>query len=199
MVDGFIHNELKMAINTLYLDLGILKSANRTYSSQNPKNIRMENFFQKAVFDLLQNKLRNSKFSLKFNPEKFKYFTAKSKETESFINGRYFDLMVKNIVGARNYKIEYEIRKFEPNCYTLLHDTEKEKPGVDFIIDFSQNAKSYFGGYTTYLTESEELLALSPKPNTLSFVERKKGIMKYTKYFTHQNQNPIVQVVGTLT
>ena len=187
-----------MAINTLYLDGGVLKSANKTYNNQNPKNIRMENFFQKAVFQLLQNKLLNSKFSLKFNPEKYRYFTAKSNEINSFLNGRYFNLMVKNISGIKKYKVEYEIRKFEPNCYTLLHDTEKEKPGIDFVIDFSQNAKNYFGGHTTYLTESEELLTLNLKPNTLSFVQRNQGVMKYTKYYTHQNKNPIVQVVGNI-
>ena len=187
-----------MAINTLYLDRGVLKSANKTYNTQNPKNIRLENFFQKAVFQLLQNKLLNSKYSLKFNPEKYRYFMAKSKEIGSFLNGRYFDLAVKNVLGIKNYKIEYEIRKFEPNCYTLLHDTEKEKAGVDFIIDFSQDARTYFGGYTTYLTESEELLTLSPKPNSLSFIERKKGVMKYTKYYTHQNKEPIVMAVGSI-
>ena len=103
-----------------------------------------------------------------------------------------------NIIGIKNYKIVYEIRKFGPNCYTLLHDAENEKPGVDFVIDFSQDAEKYFGGYTIYLTESEELLELNPKSNTLSFVERKKGVMKYAKYFTHQNRNPILQVAGTI-
>ena len=187
-----------MAINTLYLDGGVLKSANRTYNASSPKNIRLEDFFQKAVFQLLKNKLHNSKFSLKFNPEKYRYFTTKSKEIESFLHGMYFGLLVKKILGIKNYKIEYEIRKFEPNCYTLLHDAEKEKPGVDFIIDFSQNAKNYFGGCTIYLTESEELLTLNPKPNSLSFVERKSGVMKYIKYFSHQNKYPVVQVVGTI-
>lgn len=187
-----------MAISTIYLDGGVLKSANRTYNSQSPKNIRLENFFQNAVFKLLQNRLYNSKFSLKFNPEKYRYFETKSKEIDSFLNGRYFDLIIENILGIGKYKLKYEIRKFEPNCYTLLHDAEKEKPGVDFVIDFSKDAINYFGGYINYLTESEELLALNPKSNTLSFVERNKSIMKYTKYFTHQNKNPVVMAVGTI-
>ena len=187
-----------MAINTLYLDGGVLKSAYKTYSNQNPKNISLENFFQKAVFQLLQNKLSDSKYSLKFNPEKFRYFTTKSKELDSFLNGRYFDLIIRNILGIKKYKFEYEIRKFEAGCYTLLHDTKKENGGVDFVIDFSKSTKIYFGGYTTYLTESEELLILNPKSNTLSFVERKQGVMKYTKYFAHQNKKTIVQVVGTI-
>ena len=187
-----------MAISTIYLDNGILKSANKMFNSQTPRNIRLENFFQKAIFTLLQNKLHNSKYSLKFHPYKHKYFIAKSREIDLFLKGRYFDLMVKAITGLSKYKLKYEIRKFEPGCYTLLHDAEKEKPGVDFVIDFSKKYKTY-GGYTNYLTESEELLISNPKPNTLSFIQRSENIMKYTKYFTHQNKNPIVQVIGSIS
>jgi len=186
-----------MAISTIYLDGGVLKSAGNIFNIQNPRNIMLENFFQKAVFLLLQNKLTNSKFSLKFSPYQHKYFITRSKEMDSFLKGRYFGLMVKKIVGLDKYKISYEIRKFAPGCYTLLHDKEKEKPGIDFIIDFSK-PDDYVGGYVTYLSESEELLILKPKPNTLTFIERNKGIMKYTKYFTHQNKNPLIQVTGTL-
>ena len=187
-----------MAINTLYIDNGILKSASKTFNNQNPRNIRLEKFFQAAVFELLQRKLYNSKYSLKFHPYKYKYLTTKSKEVDSFLNGRYFQNIINSILKINKYKIEYEIRKFEPGNYTLLHDTEKEQPGIDFIIDFSGESKTYHGGYTTYLTESEELLQLKPAPNTLSFIERKKGVMKYTKYFTHQNKYSVLQVVGSI-
>lgn len=186
-----------MAINTLYLDKGVLKSAAKTYSSQNPNNIRLDNFFQKAVFMLLQKKLHNARYSLKFHPYKYKYNTAKLKEIDSFIKGRYFKNSVNKILGIKNYKINYEIRKFEPGNYTLLHDAEMEKPGIDFVLDFSKGNKS-FGGHTAYLTEKEELLKLIPKPNTLSFIERKKDVMKYTKYFTHKNKHTVLQIVGDI-
>src|SRR3989338_4522652 len=182
-----------MAINTLYVDNGILKSARKTYLAQLPKNIRLETFFQNPVFLLLQKKLNDSTYSLKFHPYKYKYFTTKSKEIESFLNGRYFSELVKKVLGFKKYEIKYEIRKFVPGNYTLLHDAEKEVQGVDFVIDFSKNDGN-FGGHTIYLTESEEVLTLQPVSNSLSFIERKKGLMKYTKYVTHQNTNPIIQV-----
>ena len=186
-----------MTINTLYLDKGILKSVSNTFNIQNPKNIQLEKFFQPAVFNLLQAKLFKSRYKLKFHPYKYRYLATKPKEIGLFLNGKYFKNLVKEILKIKNYRLKYEIRKFEPGCYTLLHDTKKRKLGIDFVIDFSKN-DDYIGGYTTYLTESEELLTLSPKPNSLSFIERKKDIMKYTKYFTHQNRNSIVQVVGTI-
>ena len=55
-----------------------------------------------------------------------------------------------------------------------------------------------YGGYTAYLTESEEILQLSPSPNTLSFVERNKGVMRYVKYVQHKQKSPLVFVMGTL-
>ena len=186
-----------MAINTLYLDGGILKSANKTFNNQNPRNIRLEKFFQPAVFSILQDKLYNLKFKLKFHPYKYKYFTAKSTEINSFLNGRYFKNIVQSIIGLKNYKIKYEIRKFEHGNYTLLHDAEKGKPGIDFVIDFSKSNEN-FGGFTVYLTETEELLQLNPSSNTLSFIERNKNVMKYTKYVQNQQRHPILQIAGTI-
>ena len=121
----------------------------------------------------------------------------KSKEIGSFLKGRYFNLMIRRIIGLNKYKLNYEIRKFGPGCYTLLNDKEKEEPGVDFAIDFSKS-NNLIGGYTAYLTESKELLTLNPMPNTLSFVDRKESIMKYIKYLTHQNKLPVVQVAGVI-
>lgn len=68
---------------------------------------------------------------------------------------------------------------------------------MDFVLDFSQPWKNY-GGYTVYLTEREELLQFWPKPNTLSFIERKSKIMKYTKYVQHRQKQPLIFVVGTV-
>ena len=205
-----------MAINTLYVDGGVLKSASRTFNNQNPRNIRLERFFQPAIFKLLQKKLYHPSYKLKFHPYKYKYLTTKLKEIDSFLNGRYFDDLIKKILNIKKYKLKYEIRKFEAGNYTLLHDTEKEENGIDFVIDISKinkifddaqnfsnsgiskDANKYFGGYTAYLTESEELLKLTPSPNSISFVERKNQVLKYTKYFTHQNKNTIVQVAGTI-
>ena len=186
-----------MAINTLYLDNGVIKSARNIYNNQNPENIRLEKFFQNSIFLLLQKKLHNSKYSLKFHPYKYKYHATKSKEIDYFLNGGYFANLIQKILGVRNYRIKYEIRRFEPGNYTLLHDAEKEKPGVDFFIDFSKDENN-FGGYSVYLNKKKELLTLNSEPNSLSLVERKKGVMKFTKYVTHQQKNPIVQVVGAV-
>ena len=187
-----------MAINTLYLDNGVISSIKETYNKQRPKNIRLEKFFQSPVFLLLQKRLCNSEYSLKFSPYKCKYSITHLKEIDSFIHGQYFKKIIEQIIELKNYKIKYEIRKFEPGNYTLVHDSEKEKAGIDFFIDFSKNGRNY-GGYTSYLTETDELIALNPMQNTISFIERKNGVMRYTKYVTSQQKYPIVQVSGTIS
>lgn len=188
-----------MVINPLYVDRGVLKSAKRIYRSQQPKNIRLDNFFQPAMFSLLQKKLFDAKYKTKFHPYRHKYSTAMIKEISSFLKGRYFADIVKSILNSGDCKIKHEIRRFGPGDYTLLHDTEREQAdvdaGVDFYLDFSKPCKNY-GGYTVYLTETKELLQLNPCPNTLSFIECGKGVMSYTKYVTSRQEYPIVQVVG---
>lgn len=186
-----------MAINTLYLDRGIMKSAKSAYGSQYPKNIRLEKFFQSSVFSLLQKTLNNSIYKLKFEPYECRYFTTKAKAIDSFLNGRYFEDLIHNLLEIKKYRLEYEIRKFGPANYTLLHDEKKDAPGIDFILNLSNVGKTY-GGYTVYLTETEELLQVNPIPNTLTFIERTKEIIKYTKYVTHRQKNPIIEVAGTV-
>ena len=189
-----------MAINTLYLDKGVLKNTSSIYSQSNPKNIRLDDFFQYSVLGLLQKKLDDADWKEKFDPEKYLYSVCELKEIDTFLKGDYFRNLAQGVLGVKKLKISkirYEIRRFVPGNYTLLHDAEKEKPGIDFIIDFSQSKES-FGGHTTYLTESEELLISSPMPNSISFIERKNKLMKFTKYVQHRQKNPIVQVVGTI-
>ena len=186
-----------MAINTLYTDNGVMKSARRAFESQTPKNIRLENFFQKPVFRIIQKKLYLADYTEKFDPEKYFYSVTTLKEIDTFLKGRYFQDIVLKATGKKALKMSYGIRKFERGNYTLLHDAEKEKPGIDFIIDFSRQCRN-FGGYIKYLTSGEELLQFDSVPNTLSFVKRKKGVMKYTKYLQHRQKFPIIHVIGTI-
>ena len=186
-----------MAINTIYIDAAVMKRASEIYGSQTPKNLRLDNFFQPLVFNLLQKKLKSARYSIKFHPYKYKYSIASIKEIDSFVNGFYFKRIIEQVLSIKNPKIKYEIRKFGPGNYTLLHDAEKEKKGIDFVIDFSDKGKSY-GGHTIYLNEAEELLQLNPCPNTLSFIERAKKVMKYTKYVDHRQKAPFVFVAGTI-
>ena len=185
-----------MAINTLYMDREVLKKAREVYEHQNPKNIRLEQFFQPAVFALLQKKIFSAAYRLHFDPKKWKYEGAKVEEMQSFLAGGYFKNIVGAILGLKKFRLSFEVRKFSPGSYTLLHDAEKEQAGIDVIIDCSLLPRNN-SGCVKYLTIKEELLQLDPSPNTLSFVERKKGVMRYVKYVNHQ-QSPIILVMGTI-
>lgn len=184
-----------MAINTIYLDNAILKRANGIFNSQNPKNIRIVNLFQKSVFLLIQKKLLAADFKIKFTAFKYMYHAAKLKEIDSFIKGEYFRHLVRGITGIGKFKIKYEIRKFGAGDYTILHDEAAATHAIDFIIDFSEE-KSSNGGHTVYLSRDEELLHVAPEPNTLAFIEKRRSIMKYTKYVNHNQKKPILQVAG---
>ncbi|MBI4140346.1 hypothetical protein HY485_00770 [Candidatus Woesearchaeota archaeon] len=186
-----------MAINPLYKDIRVLTQAKEKYKQETPNNIRLQAFFQPAVFALLQKKLLQQKYTTKFHPYKYHYSTTKMPEIEQFLRGTYFQTIVANLLSIKKYNLHYEIQRFKAGNFTLLHDTEKEQPATDFIIDFSTTETSN-EGYTKYLTEREELLQLNPCPNSLSFVERNKTVMHYIKYITHKQKEPFIFVRGTI-
>ncbi len=186
-----------MAINTIYLDNGIAKDISKNYNLQDPKNIKLEQVFQDAIFNLLQKKIESAKYQLKFDPYKYRYYYSNVKEISSFLTGRYFSWLVSEILGFKRYTIEHELRRFDGGCYTLLHDTEKEKPGIDFIIDFSK--EKHLGiGQIRYSTENEEILTVDFSPNSISFIERRKSVMKYVKHVPSKTKCPIIFVQGTV-
>lgn len=186
-----------MAINELYNNHQILQQARQEYNKQTPRHVQLPQFFQPAVFTLLQQKLKTQKYQQKFHPYKYRYSTTTLKEITAFVNGDYFKTLIKEIIGVTKYTTNYEITKFSAGDYTLLHDTKKEQSGVDFIIDFSSEPQS-LGGHTIYLTDKEELLRTNPFPNSVTFVERRNGMMKYVKYVTHKQKEPVIFVVGTI-
>lgn len=187
-----------MIINQLYQNTRVLRTARKEYEQETPKNIRLQTFFHPKIFKLLQQKLHQQKYTARFHPYKYSYSTTKLKEMDSFIKGTYFKNIINNLLGIKKYKITYEIQRFQPGNFTLLHDANKEPPGIDFIIDLS-TTHSFYGGYIKYLTEKKELLQLNPCPNSISFVNRGKGIMKYVKYVTHQQKKPLIFVRGSLS
>ncbi len=187
-----------MVLNTLYLDAAMLRKAREIYLKETPHNISLETFFQPVIFTLLQQKILSSAFARHFHPYKFNYYTAKNEALQHFLNGSYFQKLIGEILQIQKYTFSYEIRKFEPGCFTLLHDDlPHEPPGIDFVINFSEAAPTH-GGYIQYVDAAQELVKVVPSPNSLTIVGRPKGVMCYTKYVAHQQKFPLLYVAGTI-
>ena len=99
-------------------------------------------------------------------------------------------------VTKSNPRCAFEVRKFEPGCYTLIHDYDGEvldknpKLDVKYYFDHAFAADEKAGGCTTYFVkyEDEEVLTVEPENNSLSLVYRDEETVRFEKYLncTHK-------------
>ena len=69
--------------------------------------------------------------------------------------------------------------------YTLINDKAVEKPGIDVILDFSDDWDDAWGGSIVYAPGTGDVTRIAPSGNTLIIVERKSGVNRFVQYINH--------------
>jgi len=119
-----------------------------------------------------------------------------------FLRSKPFVAFIEAITGLSVWEaFRGEIRRFKPQDYTLVRDTEEynQTEGLDYYLGFQDGEwTDEDGGYTTYLDSEDELLTLVPSRNTLSLVQREAGSMRYVKYLTSNSPGPRYDYQNTL-
>ncbi|XP_037527882.1 prolyl 3-hydroxylase OGFOD1 isoform X2 [Rhipicephalus sanguineus] len=83
------------------------------------------------------------------------------------------------------------VHKWSHGTYTLAHDQDRnsDECGLDVVLYLNcREWKPECGGFTTYIVkgEEEELLTLSPCPNSVALVYRDKGLLQFVKHINHE-------------
>ncbi|MEK6939587.1 MAG: hypothetical protein AABX31_02560 [Nanoarchaeota archaeon] len=73
--------------------------------------------------------------------------------------------------------------------YQILNDKYLEKPGIDVVIDVTENWNTGWGGVVTYTDGRGTVYPLAPVGNSIALVERKKGLQKYFQYVNHYGKD----------
>ena len=69
--------------------------------------------------------------------------------------------------------------------YTILHDERQEVPGIDLIIDFTDEWDERAGGKIRYKDQEGNFISLPLGGNILAIVRREKGVQKFVQYVNH--------------
>jgi Rps23 Pro-64 3,4-dihydroxylase Tpa1-like proline 4-hydroxylase len=91
-------------------------------------------------------------------------------------------------------KQNVKTRKFDNNCYTLVHDASADVAGLDVALcllvpkqdDVPVGWNVSHGGIFVYMSEDEELLSVFPVHNSLSIVLREPTVMQFVKFVNHR-------------
>ncbi|KAL6069585.1 Prolyl 3-hydroxylase ogfod1 [Balamuthia mandrillaris] len=103
-----------------------------------------------------------------------------------FLRSDVFFSFLRYITGLDLATVTYQIRKFLPGTYTLVHDGIIEEEALDVFLCCSTNdIEVDCGGQVIYMDEETELLSVPCQMNTLSLTYRDKGTMKFVKYLNN--------------
>jgi len=185
---------LKEWINNDYLNPQTIMTIKQAFHENNPKSIQLQNFLKNNKFKILQKAIMNSKYYLEYKPDCYSFYKIKKsnkiiKEFIKFIESKEFRLLISFINNKITKLNNYEIVKFQHKNYTLLHDNLKEKQQLRLIFDFTEDWNHDSGGFNSYINNSEELLRINPKENSLSIIQLNEKILNFTKYINNQAKN----------
>ena len=185
---------LKKWINNDYLNPQTIITIKQAFQENNPKSIQLQNFLKNNKFKILQKAIMNSKYYLEYKPDCYSFYKIKKSnkiinEFIKFIESKEFRLLISFINNKITKLNNYEIVKFQHKNYTLLHDNLKEKQQLRLIFDFTEDWNHDSGGFNSHIDNSEELLRINPKENSLSIIQLNEKILNFTKYINNQAKN----------
>ena len=118
--------------------------------------------------------------------DKFNYKIAPlPKELLEFLQSQDFLETVSILSGKTPKEVICELRLFEHENYTLLHDEIAQPEGIAFELEFTPIWNEKWGRCTIFARKKKELACITPTPNTLTLVRQDKNTKSFVKYVNH--------------
>ncbi|KAJ2777226.1 putative component of NuA3 histone acetyltransferase complex [Coemansia javaensis] len=108
-----------------------------------------------------------------------------------FLRSASFGRFLERVTGLELAGASQQVRRFERGHYTLVNDQALDPDGLDAVLCMAAPGAQWgesWGGATHYIADQDELLRISPEPNSLSLVLRDEGTLRFVKYVNHMAQ-----------
>ncbi len=167
-------------LNSIYLKEETKQKVRKSFLHSDFPAVILKDFFDKDFYLELQRKMSSLVFKKETVILHHSYavsnFRLPSKELDSFLS-----FVTKKKIDEVNFTAYLLTWK----DYMILNDRYIEKPGIDVIIDLTDNWNTDRGGIVTYTDGRGTVYPLAPAGNSLAIVERKKNLQKYIQYVNH--------------
>lgn len=146
---------------------------------QEKHSIMLANFFTEASYKKKEKEMKNAVYKRDCMPDQYSYATKKEKEFER--NKELLQFLAQ-VLQKKTVRIVGEMVQFSWKDYTTLHDKNKEKPGIDIIIDLTPEWDDSYGGAVVYSDGKGGYTKVFTQKNSLLLVRREQGIQRYVQY-----------------
>ncbi len=190
-----------MVVNPQYLDKENLAQIQSLFK-QNKElpSIHLHSFFELNFYGKILEEISSLSFKKEKDPLTHSYSAANiPRLLSSFFSSSEFKDFLFSVGGKRLSVIGGRLFSFSWKEYTVLHDTNVDKPGYDLIIDCTDDWDDSFGGSLIYVPGTGEYTSIPYRGNSLTIVQRKKGVQKFIKYVnTHAGKKKRIFFLGNL-
>jgi len=180
-----------MESNPSYLERGTISLVKEIYG-QNKKvpSVVLYGFFTDETYAKIKKTIYESSKEKKLEPLQYSYKESKvPKDIEVFFKNKNFEKLIHKITG-KTYKIDsLSIKSFTWKDYTLLHDKHHEKPGIDLILDVTENWDFKNGGAVVYVDGTGDYFPVISQENSLTIAKRNPTVHKFVKYLNNGAKN----------
>jgi hypothetical protein len=189
-------------LNSKYLAPAMKKKMLSAFKSNSKvPSISLQDIFVEQYHSALLKEVSTLPFKKKIDKMRYSYFSSEpSKTLHSLLNSSEVLSLVSTFCKKKAKKIEGRFYLFSWKDYTLLHDKAVLKPGIDIVLDLTPSWDPSFGGSAVYADGAGEFHSLLIAPNTLTIVERKKGVQHFVQYVNHHaKKRQRILFLGTIS
>ena len=129
------------------------------------------------LFNFLDGLEVSSNLKKEYDPLSHKYSVV------DFSEKAFLDFF-SSLFGEGFSLVSSKVFSFSHGDYSLLEDDVFEEEGYCLIFDFC-DFDELFGGYHSFVKDSEEVVRLLPKKYCLSIVKTSKDMQSFVKYVNH--------------
>lgn len=185
-------------INTDYLDAKAQNRIQETFLEQS--SVELRQFIQPSIYAQIQAELdtNQSLWRPKSAPAHLCHYLELDPHPLStlhalcrFLRSSVFAHFLHSLASLDFTEITQQVRRFDPGHYTLIHDQALDPDGLDVCLSLNPPTLGVWddqawGGATHYIADTDELLRIVPKPNSLSLVLRDEGTLRFVKYLNQR-------------
>ena len=187
--------DIRSWLSTDYLRKETLASAASIYTHNKPQNIQLTNIFGEQRHKSVLSELSRVAWKEKYDPLVLRCNTSLLPlELSQFLHSDEFKFFISTITNKIIHQTSADLFSFGHRDYTLMNDVPLPN-GIFFQLDFTPAWDDGFGGYTSFVSDGEQL-RISPSANTLTLVDTTK-LNRFTKYINHKaGKNKRILVEG---
>ena len=169
-----------MEINPLYTKEESILQIQKMWEEKH--SVMLANFFTQTSYRKKEKELKKAVYRRDMMPDQYSSATKKEREL-----GREKEFLhfLAQILKKKTVHLIGEMYQFSWKDYTTLHDKNKEKPGIDIIIDFTPEWNESYGGAVVYTDGKGGYTKLFAQKNVLMMIRREQGINKFVQYINN--------------